>query len=123
MTLRQELSTGGGRCDLARRPRGRQAISPRPAKARRLRRAEGRTWQQPQFDSDRQGAAAQRPLLRDGDDDAVHLATNGNVHDLDTTRRLDNVVVNLDYDAKALWDILRPMMDPRPAASRSKSSR
>ena len=34
------------------------------------------------------------------------------VHEYDTARRFENVVVELGYDAKPLWDILRPMMDP-----------
>jgi hypothetical protein len=46
---------------------------------------------------------------------AVTLTMNGAVHELDTTRRIDNIVVKLDYDAKILWDLLRPILDPETA--------
>jgi hypothetical protein len=43
---------------------------------------------------------------------AVRMVANGTVHEYDTKRRLENVVVKLDYDAAALWTILKPLMDP-----------
>jgi hypothetical protein len=43
---------------------------------------------------------------------AVHMVATGIIHEFDTARRLDNVVVKLDYDAAALWNILKPLMDP-----------
>jgi hypothetical protein len=43
---------------------------------------------------------------------AVRLAAKGTIRELDTNRRLDNVAVNLEYDAEKLWNILRPILDP-----------
>jgi hypothetical protein len=43
---------------------------------------------------------------------AVRMVANGVVHEYDTKRQLENVVVKLDYDAAALWNILKPLMDP-----------
>jgi hypothetical protein len=43
---------------------------------------------------------------------AVRMVTSGAISELDTNRRLENVVIKLDYDAAALWTILKPLMDP-----------
>jgi hypothetical protein len=43
---------------------------------------------------------------------AVRMVANGTIHEYDTARRLENVVVKLDYDAATLWNILKPLMDP-----------
>lgn len=43
---------------------------------------------------------------------AIQMSVAGAIHELDTARRFENMVVRLDYDAAKLWDVLRPIMDP-----------
>lgn len=43
---------------------------------------------------------------------AVQMSVKGAIHELDTARRFEDMVVRLDYDAAKLWDVLRPIMDP-----------
>lgn len=43
---------------------------------------------------------------------ALRAAATGTIRDYDSARTLDKLVLELDYDAKPLWSILRPLMDP-----------
>jgi hypothetical protein len=46
---------------------------------------------------------------------AMRLSASGTIRDYDTTRTFDDkdvVAINLNYQAKPLWDLLRPIMDP-----------
>jgi hypothetical protein len=117
MTLRQEVRTAGDGTVHARRPGGGEGLRHHVGRGR-----QARAFAEPEIafannvdlDPDRQPPEDQRPVVRDGEDGAVRLCRQrhgARVRHRPAVRAARRVP---RYDAKALWDVLRPLMDPRP---------
>lgn len=112
MTLRQELTTAGGAFRLSGRADVKDfAMTGEGAAAKFAERHVGFA-NAIALDPRANVLRIENLALAMEDTKAVQLTASGTVHELDTARRFEDMLVKIDYDAGRLWDVLRPLLDP-----------